>query len=119
MTSNWPSNYNYKRCGTQNGDRVTSVEEVIKALFIVKISKEWAGQNFEGRHVRKPVGLDVVACLPHWKKKEISSSSPRMCSQSQCSPRLQCRTSASPRVRNIKNVLLIKGFVPSSPRSPS
>ncbi|GLJ33596.1 hypothetical protein SUGI_0675430 [Cryptomeria japonica] len=42
-----------------------------------------------------------------------------MCSQSHCSPRLQCRTSASPRVRNIENVLLIEGFVPSSPRSPS
>ncbi|GLJ30195.1 hypothetical protein SUGI_0597230 [Cryptomeria japonica] len=50
---------------------------------------------------------------------QVSGSSPRMCSQSQCSPRLQCRTSASPRVRNIENVPLTEGSVPSSPRSPS
>ncbi|KAH9300837.1 hypothetical protein KI387_012420 [Taxus chinensis] len=47
---------------------------------------------------------------------QVSGSSPRM---SQCSPRLQCRTSASPRVRNIENVPLTEGSVPSSPRSPS
>jgi len=47
----------------------------------------------------------------------VSGSSPRMCSQSQCSPRLQCRTSGSPKVRNIENVPLTEGSVPSSPRS--
>eukprot|EP01018_Ginkgo_biloba_P002291 Gb_01603 [translate_table: standard] len=57
---------------------------------------------------------------------QVSVSSPRAYSQSQCSPRLQslsprlqCRTSGSPRLRNIENVPLTEGSVPSSPRSPA